>query len=149
MYLKYTPKDGEARRWVIDFTDLDLAEVQDIELYSGMTFAKFVRSFEDGRMGHLRILLYVLLKRDNQGLLYRDVRPKFAEIAMEHDRAELEELRDRVMADPDWPDREETLAELDKQLAEMADEEPGKDDPVAPSPTLGNRASRRRGKSTA
>ena len=135
MLLVYKPKDGEVQRFPIEFDEMTLAEIEDIENYSGRSFRRFVESFDEGRISQIRPLLFVFLKRANPLLRYRDVNPKLSEVSIDQERGELEALRERVEADPDWPDREETLVQIDAALAELLpDEAPGKGED-SPSPT--------------
>jgi hypothetical protein len=148
MELVYKPGSPDEKRWDVP-DDYDLAEIQDLETYSGLTMRQFWDAFDSGRMGLLRPLLYIYLRRTNPNLLYHEVRPKLSEIGIEQSREELEELRAKVTADANWPDRAETLTQLDNRLGALPrDETPGKDEPSQTSPRSGNRASRRSGKPT-
>lgn len=127
MKLVYKPKGGEKQSWPADLEeiDLDLAEIGDLEKTAGMSLMAFRQQMVLGHFGILRPLLYVLLKRTDPSLKYGDFRPKLAEIDYEQERPELEALKARVLADPEFPDRDETLAQVERQLAELPEPEPG------------------------
>lgn len=149
MIVVYSPKDGAEQSFVFDPDTWSLAEVEEVEALSGKGVPAMTMGLLSGRVGNLRPVLYVYLKRTNPSLRWKDFNPFVSECTIRSSLAEMQETRDRVLADEDWPDREQVLAQLDEAIAAAAGDEPGKARPQRRPRTSGAAGrSRKRGGTT-
>jgi len=120
----YAPKDRDAQTWNYKADDFPALEAEDIEEESRLTFDEFNMKLIQGSMKCRRLLLWVLLRRDNAALGPRDVAFRTGEVTIEFDRAEKAKLRSEIAKLKDISESERAQA-----LALLADEEPESEDP--------------------
>jgi len=115
MFFTYTPDDGDEQQWEFVPSEVLADEGEAAEKAYGQAWDLFLVDVFKGSMRARRTLLWMLMRREHPSLSYVDT-PNFkaGEVLVELDRAELQEMRDRLAATPD-PDAD-VLAHLDSEL---------------------------------
>jgi hypothetical protein len=118
----YTPEDGEPRRWDLDDVKLLTSEAEAIERVTGLGWAH-VRSpqtlvFKDSPTAK-RALVWVLLKRDEPALRYRDFDPVEDAITVRLGLAEARQVRAEI--DREYGDDEDRFDRAMREVDGMTD----------------------------
>jgi len=118
--LTYTPDDGEKREFSFRPRKLVSAEAEALEDATGWTFDEFGQKFLAGSMKAKRAALWVLMKREQPTLKFRDLSITPDEVALDFESDEAAALREQLAADDtiDAEQRENVLAVLDAQIAQ-------------------------------
>lgn len=129
MIVKYTPADGEPRSWSFNprrqlASMCGVIEAAYRKLQPGGTYAGWAEAALAGDIAACRVLLWHLQKAEHPVLRLEDVDFYVDELEVAADAVELRALREQVVAVPLKPgmseaDRDEVLAKLDEELAEL------------------------------
>lgn len=129
MYLVYKP-DGsdEPKRWKYQPKKLMSAEREMLERRTDRNFTQFTQDVVKGNSLCRRALLFMYLKRDHAGIKWDDVDFAWDELALEHSKGELREMRNQVVDTVPTAQLEAVLAKLDEEIEEAYEdpEEEGK-----------------------
>lgn len=152
MKFTYTPEGAEPRTWNFKARDLMSPEATAIEKATGMDFDDAISRFENGNIGCIRAVLWVLLKRQTPTLKLADVVFRVSEVAFEPDEEEARALITQVesmiangeeLTPAQQAAYDELLAEYPPLVDESGDEAevvdgPGKATPPAETTTGGS-----------
>jgi hypothetical protein len=135
MFVTYKPAGETAREWVFKPGDMLNRESEQIEKVTGLTWEEFLQQLQKGLTLARRALLWTLLRRDHSVLRFPDVEFRQGELAVEYDRAELEEIRAGLL-DPSAQARaEKSGQDIDAMLAAVeAQLEKAREDPNPKAP---------------
>jgi len=127
MRVTYAPEGGAEQVWDFDPKRVRASEAEAIERRAGESWDAWLLNVQSGQMRARRVLLWHLLRRDHPTLRYEDTPDFFAgEVVVEHTRAELEEIRERVVrAKLPADQREQVLSALDMAIDEAREREGG------------------------
>lgn len=144
MIIIYTPEDGEERRWDLKTARITAIEAEAVERATGLEWEPAKSKVLNGSMLATRAVAWVLMKRDQPTLRYRDFVPAAAELGFEFDAEELAAIREGIEtnADLDEDERAEALAQLDAATSdEDGDETAAEADPESVPKDLAAEAS--------
>lgn len=124
MYLVYQPEDAaEPQRWKYHPNKLLTPERELIEKLTGKNFSDFTVDVQKGNSRCRRALLFIFLKREHPTLKFDDVAFQWNELTLEHSRAELILMRDKLTESTVPPDQLDAVrASLDEEIAEAFDD---------------------------
>lgn len=130
MYVTYKPEDAdEPTRWEFVPGRVRAARAEMIEKRWSGNYDQWVSAIQAGSIRARRVLLWHLIGLDHHTLRFEDTPDFYAdELVVEHSRAELEVLRERLAkADLNEDEREQALTAVDIAITEaMESEEAGK-----------------------
>jgi hypothetical protein len=127
--ITYSPADGESRRWDWDPSAVRMVDAEDMMTKWGKpSWDAFRIDVLQGSPRARRVLLWHLLRKDDQSLVFDSLDVAMGEVTVEMTRTELVEVRDTVtaMGGLDETQREMALAALDAQIAEADEDTAGK-----------------------
>lgn len=117
MKISYTPEGGERREWTYKPNKMLSIDAEAIERVTGWTFQEFGEKFMAGSALAQHALLWILLRKDNRGLKFSEVRFAMDEFDMDFDAEERAAMREVLENDGAELDDDER-AQLEKYLAE-------------------------------
>lgn len=126
MFVTYAPEDQpDSTRWEFVPGRVRANEAEIIEKRWGGHYDQFVSAVQSGSMRARRILLWHLLRKEHHTLRFEDTPDFYAdELVVEHSRAELEKLRDRLQkADLTDDEREQAMTAIDIAVTEAIEAE--------------------------
>lgn len=141
MDVTYSPEDGETQRWRFDPKRVRASKAEMIEKRYGESWEMWQGHLQQGNIKARRVLLWHLLTLDHPTLRWEDVPDFYAgELKVEHNVAELTEIRERILKSNLPEDEKEAIfAALDTEITEaMAREEITEPEGKAPSSSDGN-----------
>jgi hypothetical protein len=148
MIITYRPEDGTELAWEFDPTRVRASRAEMIEKRAGESWEAWLMGVQQGNMRARRVLLWHLMSMPHPGMRYEDTPDFYAgELEVKHTRAELAEMRDRVVK-AGLPDEQvaQVLAVIDMEMAAA----PGAEaEGKAPSPNGASTTSGRSPRSSA
>lgn len=138
MNIKFTNEQYGTREWLLFKAEkMGTAEAEAIEGVTSMTFVQWGQALLNGSTICGRALVWVLLKRENPALRFREVSYPVGDLKVELDTDEKAKLRVELMRNEDLTDedRKQILLALgdEDETIERLDFEPGSDeDPAGP-----------------
>lgn len=137
MNITFTEEDGTERTWE-KFRPgrLMTTESEAIEKVTGMTYGEWGGALMKGGTLAGRALVWVLKKREEPTLRFRDVVYAVEALTIGLDEDEVGKLRDRLASDDSLTDeeREQVQAAISASEPERLDFHPEEADPVPPVP---------------
>lgn len=122
MKITYTPEGGERREWTYKPTKMMSLDAEAIERVTGWTYQEFGEKFMSGSALAQHALLWILLRKDNRGLKFSDVRFQMDEIDLDFDAEERAAMREAL--DDGGPElTDDERAQLESYLAESEDDD--------------------------
>lgn len=124
MRLVYAPDGQESQRWPVDLGKLRVAECEQIEKRTGLTYgAEFKEQLLKGGITARRALLFTLLRREHPRTRWEDVDFADDELRLEFDVDELREMRAATVDATGVSEehRAQALAVLDAEIAAAED----------------------------
>lgn len=118
MKVTYAPKGDPEQTWDWDPDAVSVVEAEAIERRVDATWDEFRVLVMKGSSRARRVLLWHLLKREHPPLKLDDVDFRVGEVKVEMDRAELQDMRDRIAESKrlDEDERDKVLSALDDQI---------------------------------
>ncbi|WP_340376441.1 hypothetical protein U5640_15840 [Streptomyces sp. SS7] len=98
------------------------AEREMLERKTGKDFSDFTTAVLAGNSLCRRALLYMFLKRQHPSIKWDDVDFAWDELKLEYSRQELAKMREAVAENVEGAERENTLANLDREIETAVDE---------------------------
>jgi hypothetical protein len=140
----FTKEDGTEKTWEkFRPGKMMTTEAEVVEKVTGMTFVAWGQALMEGSTLAGRALVWVLLKREDPTLRFRDVVYSVDSLLLDLDEEEREKLRDRLEHDDSLDDdeRDQLRAALGESEIRALDFEPEPDgsgnDPAPPAPGSG------------
>jgi hypothetical protein len=124
--LIYTPEDGEKREFSFRPPKLMSPEVEALEDVGGDawdSFDEFAVKFLKGNRRAYRAALWLMLKREEPALKFRDLVVRVDEVSVEFDDDEAQKVRQAIVDEPelDADERESLLAVMDRSITDRMD----------------------------
>lgn len=120
MFVTYAPEGGDEQRWDFDPGKVRASKAEMIEKRFGDSWDKWLAAVQQGGMKARRVLLWHLLTVDHPTLRAEDVPDFYAgEVTVEHNVAELRDIRERVLkANIAEDEKEQVIVALDVQISD-------------------------------
>lgn len=138
MRLIYTPEDGEKREFSFrpqQYMSPEIEALEDVGGDAWDSFDEFAIKFWKGNRRAYRAALWLMLKREDPTLKFRDLVVRVDEIQVDFEDDELPKARQAVADEPDLDpeQRENILAIIDRDISNRAN--PPKDSETNAEPT--------------